>query len=236
MWPYLYPAELKAKSWVDFCPFVTFFMNRGGWPAAENFQEELQYPSSSLLLALAVVGGRALCAAAGAPGASGPPGAVLSAAWGGEEPQEPCWSAGLGVAALDSGQGRGQVVLGRGGPDLIVSCWIPTFDSPLVVETCTLGSTLSSTVVVVMATSTSGLADGTAKFISTVVVGMATSTSGLADGTAKFTSTGVLWTATLAATLVCGLVDLLVFSLAPGSSGVGERCLLWWASPVPYDH
>ena len=123
-----------------------------------------------------------------------------------KEPQEPCWSAGLGVAALDSGQGRGQVVLGRGGPDLIVSCWIPTFDSPLVVETCTLGSTLSSTVVVVMATSTSGLA----------------------DGTAKFTSTGVLWTATLAATLVCGLVDLLVFSLAPGSSGVGERCLLWW--------
>ena len=144
-----------------------------------------------------------------------------------KEPQEPCWSAGLGVAALDSGQGRGQVVLGRGGPDLIVSCWIPTFDSPLVVETCTLGSTLSSTVVVVMATSTSGLADGTAKFISTVVVGMATSTSGLADGTANFSSTGVLWTATLAATLVCGLVDLVVFSLAAGISGVGERRLLW---------
>ena len=135
-----------------------------------------------------------------------------------KEPQEPCWSAGLGVAALDSGQGRGQVVLGRGGPDLIVSCWIPTFDSPLVVETCTLGSTLSSTVVVVMATSTSGLA----------------------DGTAKFTSTGVLWTATLAATLVCGLVDLLVFSLAPGSSGVGESVFCGGrrnrASTVPYDH
>ena len=108
------------------------------------------------------------------------------------------------------------------------------------VETCTLGSTLSSTVVVGMATSTSRLADGTAKFTSTVVVGMATSTSGLADGTAKFTSTGVLWTATVAATLVCGLVDLLVFSLAPGSSGVGESVFCGGgrnrASTVPYDH